>query len=247
MHCLVATRSQGKIREIRALLGVDPSLTIATPDQLGIDYSPDEDSIEHFDTFRENAMAKALYFARLSGLPTIADDSGIAVAALGGAPGVRSKRFALDQMHASKSDDAGTNTVPHRHELYGEALDQANNDLLLRRLQDLPAPQRGAHYACAVALALPGHPILTTIGTVSGFIATEPRGDAGFGYDPIFLVPELGRTFAEIPAAEKNRRSHRARAFNALRSQLSHALSEAYTYLPPRAHRSTHHTRPKRD
>lgn len=246
MQCLVATRSQGKIREIRALLGVDHSLNLTTPDELGIEYASAEDAIERFDTFRENAMAKALYFAGLSGLPTIADDSGIAVSALGGAPGVRSKRFALDQRHTAGADDAGA-SIPHRNELSGEALDQANNDLLLQRLHGIPPPRRGAHYACAVALAIPKEPILITIGTVSGMIATEPRGNAGFGYDPIFLVPELGLTFAEVPAAEKNRRSHRARAFNALRSQLSAALGEGYDSRPSRGKDSLGQMRPHRD
>lgn len=216
MQFLIATRSAGKIREIIALLGTHPTRRFTTPAELGIEPSPAEDEIERYDSFRENAMAKALYFAGLTGLPTIADDSGIAVAALGGAPGVRSKRFALDQAtHTTGATDT---------ELSGEALDQANNALLLERLQGIPEEQRGAHYACAVALVLPDRPVLTTIGTVSGRITTEPRGEAGFGYDPIFLLPDLGLTFGQIAAEEKNRRSHRARAFNALRSVLSSAI-----------------------
>lgn len=216
MKFLIATRSPGKIREIEALLGTHPTRTYTTLAELGIEPSPAEDEIESFESFRENAMAKALYFAGLTGLPTIADDSGIAVAALGGAPGVRSKRFALEQTPPGAHVGDAVDT-----RLAGDALDQANNALLLQRLRGVPDEQRGAHYACAVALALPNRPLLTTIGTVSGRIASEPRGTGGFGYDPIFLLPDLGLTFGEVSAEEKNRRSHRARAFNALRAILS--------------------------
>lgn len=205
MKCLLATRSHGKIREIRELLHGTPRLELLTLDEIGIQPTPEEDEVESFDTFHDNARAKALYFAQLSGLPTIADDSGIAVTALGGAPGVRSKRFALD---------AG------RADAQVRDLDLANNQFLLDRLQGVPEERRGAHYACVATLALPDGVALTTIGTCSGIIATEPQGEGGFGYDPIFLIPELGLTFAQIPQEEKNRRSHRARAFLALRAHL---------------------------
>jgi XTP/dITP diphosphohydrolase len=207
---LIATRSSGKIREIRTILGGDSRLRIHTLEEIGLEPTPAEDEVERFQSFRENATAKALYFANLTGIPTIADDSGIAVDALGGAPGVRSKRFAEDDARAN-----ATETPPS-----GAALDQANNELLLRRLNGIPPQERTAHYACAAALAAPNRIILTTIGTCSGLIATEARGHAGFGYDPIFLLPDLERTFAEIPIEEKNRRSHRARAFYALRAQI---------------------------
>jgi XTP/dITP diphosphohydrolase len=210
MDCLLATRSAGKIREIRELLQGIPRLELLGLDEAAVTYSSAEDEVERFDTFLDNARAKALYFADRTGLPTIADDSGIAVAALFGAPGVRSKRFAADAGLTS-SAEAGD-------------LDRLNNELLLMRMRDLPDERRAAHYACIAALAIPGKIALTTIGTCSGMIAHEPRGDRGFGYDPIFFIPELGATFAEVPATEKNRRSHRARAFLALRAHLPSAL-----------------------
>lgn len=206
---LLATRSIGKIREIRQILRGDSRVRIVTLDELGIEPTAAEESIETFDTFRENAMAKALYFAGMTGKPTIADDSGLAVDALTGAPGVRSKRFA------------------ERPGLSGIELDQANNQLLLRRLQGVSGEDRGAHYACVAALALPDRPVCSTIGTCSGLITNAPRGREGFGYDPLFLVPELGLTFAEVDAVEKNRRSHRARAFHALGANLSYLTDTA--------------------
>ncbi len=212
VQCLIATRSHGKIREIREIMGSATGLCLLTLDEVGIEPTQAEEEIEIFDTFRDNAVAKALYFARLTGIPTIADDSGIAVDALGGAPGVRSKRFAAES----------TPTADPR--LGGYSLDQANNQLLLQRLRGLPTEHRKAHYACVAALAIPGRPILTAIGTCSGLIAEHPHGDKGFGYDPIFLLPDLGLTFAEVPLDEKNRRSHRARAFNALRAHLQYFL-----------------------
>lgn len=203
---LVATRSAGKIREITNLLCPDANLRIVTPEEIGIAPAPEEDEIEVFTTFRQNASAKATYFARLTGLPTIADDSGIAVDVLGGAPGVHSKRFAGQVGHE------------------GHDLDQANNRLLLERLRGVPTERRTAHYACAATLATPDRVVFTSIGTCSGIIATEPRGTGGFGYDPIFLLPELDRTFAEISPQQKNELSHRARAFHALRAHLEFFL-----------------------
>jgi XTP/dITP diphosphohydrolase len=202
VRCVLASRNQDKVREIRQILSGDPRLQLLAPDDLAIPYAPEEEAIEGYETFRENAMAKALYFAERASLPAIADDSGLAVDALGGAPGVRSKRFS------------------GRGDLSGIALDQSNNDLLLERLNGIPAERRGAHYACAAAVALPGRSLFATIGTCSGEITTAPRGSGGFGYDPLFFLPEFGRTFGEIPAEEKNRRSHRARAFRALAAHL---------------------------
>lgn len=213
-ECLIATRSQGKIREIRKLLDGVPQLRILTLEEVGVEYSPAEDEVENYPTFRENALAKAHYFASLTNVPTIADDSGISVDALRGAPGVRSKRFAADSA-----------SITHKN-LDNQAIDRANNKLLLERLHGLPTEARGAHYACIAALVVPGRESLTTIGTCSGTIANEERGTAGFGYDPIFLLPELGLTFAEIAPEEKNSRSHRARAFYALRAHLHRFLNQ---------------------
>jgi len=200
---LLATRSRGKIREVRALVAKSGlPIEVTTPEDLRIEPDPRENEIEEFSSFRENAIAKALYFARLSGKPTIADDSGLAVDALKGEPGVRSKRFS------------------GRTDLEGEELDQANIEYLLQRLEGVPDQKRNAYFACAVALARPEGDVITTLGTVSGRITREERGSQGFGYDPLFLIPELGKTFAELGDDEKNRLSHRARALNALLAQI---------------------------
>jgi XTP/dITP diphosphohydrolase len=201
---LLATRSQDKLREIRMILGrVGDSLI--SLDDAGIAEDSAEDGIEAFETFRENALAKARHFAALTGLCTLADDSGLAVEALAGAPGVRSKRF-------SGADARG------------RELDDANNRELLRRLAAVPPPLRTAHYVCVAACVRPDAPGIAVVGTCAGTILAEPHGDGGFGYDPLFFVPALNATFAQVPTPEKNRQSHRARAFRALA-----------TILPPKA------------
>jgi len=194
---LLATRSEDKAREIRAILGPAISTMILSLTEAGLPPAPEEDEIEAFATFQENALAKARYFARRAGMTTIADDSGIAVDALGGEPGVRSRRF------------AGSS-------LAGQLLDDANNAELIRRLATIPAAQRTARYVCAAALVSPTAGCLVALGTCQGTILESPAGRGGFGYDPFFLIPELGLTFAELPPDEKNRRSHRARAFRGL-------------------------------
>lgn len=199
---LLATRSQDKVREIRQILHAVARARIITLDEAGIAPQPDEDDVESFDTFLENAHAKATFFCARAGLPTLADDSGISVDALAGAPGVRSKRFALE---------AG---------LAGAALDQANNRRLLEELRDVPDERRGARYTCAAVLHWPDGRRMAALGTSSGSILRDPRGDGGFGYDPLFLDPQSGLSFAELEPAAKNRRSHRARAFLALHAQL---------------------------
>lgn len=199
---LLGTRSADKVREIRQILAARPGFHLLGLDDIGLPRSPDEDAIESFDTFHESAIAKALFYAERSGLPTLADDSGLAVDALGGAPGVRSKRFS------------------GRADLAGRALDDANNTLLLQRLAGVPADRRTARYVCVAALAFPQRPAFAAIGTCTGLIAGSPRGHGGFGYDPLFLLPDLGATFAELPPGEKHRRSHRARAFQALAAHL---------------------------
>src|SRR5690606_33092606 len=191
-------RSADKAREIREILASVPGLTLLTLSDLGIEPDAAEEELEAFETFQENAAAKARHFARLASLPVLADDSGLRVDALGGAPGVRTKRFS------------------GRSDLSGRDLDQANNLVLLERLRGVPREARGARYACAAVLAVPDGRTVTGLGSCRGEIATAPRGAGGFGYDPLFYVPALGHTFAEIPAARKNRISHRSRAFRAL-------------------------------
>ncbi len=191
---LVATRSAHKLRELRQLL--HPAVAqLVSLDDVGI---PDEVE-EHGRTFGANAALKARAYARASGLPTLADDSGIEVDALNGGPGVRTRRFAGE-----------------------DATDEENNAKLLDALAGLPPERRGARYVCVLALALPGRtgprgglPIVSRRGTCRGRIATVPRGRGGFGYDPIFepaSEPPGGRTLGEWTAEQKNAISHRARA-----------------------------------
>jgi len=196
---LVATRSDDKLREILPLLRHLP-VRIVGLQEAGIPVTAAEDSIERFDTFEENAAAKARYFFTVSGgMATVADDSGIAVDALGGAPGVRSKRW---------SGRAG---------LDGKALDEANNAHLLEALQE--ATERAAKYVCVASFA-DARTTLRARGETGGLITETPRGSAGFGYDPYFLSDDLGCTFGEADPAEKSRVSHRGRAFRELAAQL---------------------------
>lgn len=203
---LVATRSADKLREIRQILAAHAGLEVIDLREAGIPESPDEDAIEAFDSFEENALAKARWFAALSPLPVLADDSGLCVDALGGAPGVRSKRFS------------------GRSDLRGAELDGANNALLLKRLEGVPEAERTGRYVCAAALVLPGGRERVSIGTCEGVILEAPRGSGGFGYDPLFLVPEAGATFGELSAADKDRLSHRGKAVRAAGEWLARAL-----------------------
>lgn len=166
----------------------------------GVVESRAEDSLEVFPTFEENALAKARYFHALTGGAAFADDSGLEVDALGGAPGVLSKRWS------------------GRSDLTGQALDGENNRLLLERLVD--ASTRAARYVCAAA-HVGGGGELVSRGETVGRIIDAPRGEHGFGYDPYFFSTELDRTFGEATREEKERVSHRGRAFRALLSRIS--------------------------
>lgn len=197
---LVATRSPHKLEEIRDLLG-DLPVAFLSPEEAGLERRDEEEEIEVHDTFDENAAAKARYFHRRSGLPTVADDSGLCVDALDGGPGVHTKRFAPEEMA----------------ERYGRT--EANNRHLLHRMEGIPPEERGAHYHCSVAVETADESFVVQ-GKVHGRIARKPRGEGGFGYDPLFLLPDRGATFAELPAEVKQARSHRARAFGELRPWL---------------------------
>lgn len=199
MELLVATRSAGKMREIRRILADVPGLRIADLQGVGIEPDPAEDELEPYETFAENALSKARYFFARSGLPTVADDSGLEVDALGGAPGVRTKRFA---------PAVG---------LTGQALDDANNRHLVDRLSGVEPGERTARYVCVAALVedADSEPLVTR-GEAAALVSCEPRGSGGFGYDPHMFDPELGKTFAEMSGPEKDGRSHRGAAFGAL-------------------------------
>ena len=192
---LLATRSAGKLRELRPLFA-GAGIAVIDLVEAGLAETPDEDDLERFATFEENALAKARHFHRLSGRPTVADDSGLEVAALGGQPGVRSKRWAA------------------RGGLDGQALDDANNAKLLEALADVP--DRRARFVC-VAAYVDGERELVERGTSEGEIrdAAAPGGH-GFGYDPYFWSHELRASFADVAREEKARVSHRGRAFAAL-------------------------------
>ena len=197
MKLLVGTRSPGKTREIRELLAGLPFEVLFPADRL-LEPLPEEADLEQASTYGENAVAKARYFATRGGLPALADDSGIEVDALGGAPGARSARWA-----------GGTGS--------GTEVDAANNALLLEQLAGVPADKRTARYRCVVAfLATPSSVPEIVEATCEGFILTEPRGTGGFGYDPLFYSPELRMSFGEAAPAAKHRVSHRGRAFRAL-------------------------------
>lgn len=201
MNLLFATRSSGKQKEIRRILEAGGQLVVF-PDDVGVPEDPLESSLEIADSFETNARLKAEYFLRKTGLPTIADDSGLEVLSLGGQPGVRSKRWA----NATGSP---------------REVDQANNAELLRRLQGAPETRRRARYRCVlVLLRAPGAIPEVFEGSCGGVILQEPRGTAGFGYDPLFLSDDLGKTFGEATGAEKDPVSHRGRALAALLNRL---------------------------
>ena len=189
MKLLVATRNAGKLREVRARVGGLEVLSLE-------DVPPMPEVEETEDTLEGNARLKALAAARATGLWSIADDSGLFVDALGGAPGVRSARYAPET-------------------------DADRIRKLLREMDDVPASQRGAAFRCVLVLASPSGEMREARGECRGEILRAARGSGGFGYDPVFLVPELGRTMAELTLEEKGRISHRARALDALGPELA--------------------------
>ena len=205
MKLLIATRNDGKVREIRDLFAGLPLQVVFPADQF-LGRLPEEQDVECGATFAENAVAKARYFAKRSGLPTLAEDSGLEVDALNGAPGPHSARFAA--MYGEGGGGGGTGDGGGN---------EANNALLLERLAGVPEERRTARYRCVVAYleTLPAAPQLVEA-TCEGRILTAPRGSGGFGYDPLFWSVDLGMSFAEAPLAAKQRVSHRGRALRAL-------------------------------
>ncbi len=184
----VATSNPGKLRDFAAAAGTD--LDIAPLPGIGDAPAPAEDA----PTFEGNARKKAEHYSRLyPGELVLADDSGLEVNALGGAPGVHSARYAAESA-ASNADDA------------------ANNARLLREMEGVPDEARRARFVCVLAAAREGQTVLTARGEVVGMILREPRGTGGFGYDPLFYLPEIGKTMAELSVQEKAEVSHRWRA-----------------------------------
>jgi XTP/dITP diphosphohydrolase len=200
----IATSNPGKLRDFAAV-GELNGFSVAEMPCLDRIPAPPEDEA----TFEGNARAKAIYYSRLApGFDIIADDSGLEVDALNGEPGVRSALYAADNAFSYT----------------GEA-DRDNNLLLIQKLEKAPESARAARYRCVLALANSGAVVLTAEGSVEGRIALTPQGDGGFGYDPLFYLPELGKTMAEIDLATKNSLSHRGRALRALFERLNLLLN----------------------
>lgn len=199
LRLYAATTSQGKLRDFRTAATAH-SIDIQPLPGLASIPAPEEDGV----TFADNATLKAVYYSRFApGELVLADDSGLEVDALHGAPGVRSARFAADT-GLTDSPDANDNT------------DVWNNMVLLQRLAGIPDDRRTAHYRCVLVAARDGQLVHTAAGSVEGIILQAPRGTGGFGYDPLFFLPELNRTMAEIDLETKLSLSHRGRAFAAL-------------------------------
>jgi len=195
---LIATNNPGKLREYEELLAGLP-LELTSPAREGLSLEVAETG----ESFAENARLKAVAYARASGLLTLADDSGLEVDALGGRPGVHSARYA------------------------GEgADDEERYRLLLEEMRGVPWEKRTARFHCVIAIATPEGEVRTAEGTCEGIIAFEPRGEHGFGYDPVFYLPQHGRTMAELEPRAKNRISHRARAARKAREILRELWEE---------------------
>ncbi|MCI8525837.1 MAG: XTP/dITP diphosphatase [Oscillospiraceae bacterium] len=195
MKLVLASKNPGKLRELQAILGA-LDVEVLLESQVGLDLEVEETGT----TFEENALLKARAVLEACGLPAIADDSGLAVDVLDGAPGVYSARYG------------------------GLHSDAERMALLLKNLEDVPDERRTARFVSIVTCCFPDGRVLSARGACEGVIARAPRGDAGFGYDPVFFYPPLGRTFAELPAAEKNQISHRGRALR----QFSKRLNEEF-------------------
>jgi XTP/dITP diphosphohydrolase len=195
----LASSNPGKLAEYRALVASSSSLVV------DLELLPGFDALSTFEenapTFAENAAGKALHYSRLTDGLVFADDSGLVVPALGGAPGVHSARYAGLQ-----------------------ATNSQRIEKLLGEMQGKSGTERAAYFVCAIALAKEGRALAIVTDRVDGEILEAPRGSGGFGYDPLFCFPALGKTFAELPAEEKNQRSHRGKAFRKLLATLSSML-----------------------
>ncbi|MFH1314420.1 MAG: XTP/dITP diphosphatase [Candidatus Eisenbacteria bacterium] len=190
LRIVLATGNQGKVKEIKHILG-----SVQVEFKTLLDFPDVVPAEETGSTFEDNALAKALHVWRETGLASLADDSGLEVDALGGEPGVRSARFAGEDGSYA-----------------------ANNEKLIRVLSDVPKDERTARFVCVAVLVTPAGKMVLQRGEMEGLIVDEPRGSGGFGYDPIFYVPHLKKTVAELDEAEKNSISHRAKAFGAMKS-----------------------------
>ena len=193
---LIATNNSGKVDEYRRLLGCLPA-ELTTPSNEGVTEEPEESG----DTFEENALIKARFYSEATDLPALADDSGIEVDALNGEPGVRSARYG---------------GLP--------ASDDDRNKLLLSNMSNVPWEKRTARFICVVAMVWPGDREETFQGACQGYVAFEPRGQEGFGYDPLFYYPNFGKTFGQVDAEAKDGVSHRGIAARKAVQRLKQAI-----------------------
>ena len=199
---LIATTNIGKIAELKAMLDLDA-------DWLDLSYYPEIEEIEEDgETFIENACKKATEYARITGQWTIADDSGLQVDALSGEPGVKSARYSGEK---TINDD-------------GTLIDHRNIAKVLKHLQGVPRKKRTARFFCSLCLASPEEVLIETEGTLEGLITEKEIGKNGFGYDPIFFVPDLNKTVAQLTPEEKNAISHRGNAIKKLKPLLQKLL-----------------------
>ena len=199
MKIIFATGNAGKVREVKAILA-DLNMEVLSMKEAGVTSEAEENGT----TFAENAVIKARDIAeRVEDAIVMADDSGLVVDALNGEPGIYSARY-----------------------LGEDTSYRIKNANIIQRLEGVPVEERTARFACAIAAVLPGGEVLTTEGTIEGYIGYEERGEGGFGYDPIFMVPELDRSTAELTAEEKNAISHRGKALEAMKLKLQNALQK---------------------
>ncbi|HEY0309147.1 MAG TPA: non-canonical purine NTP pyrophosphatase [Acidobacteriaceae bacterium] len=212
MILYAATSNAGKLRDFATAAAAHNITVLPLPGLQQIPAPPEDEP-----TFEGNARAKAVYYSQHApGLRVLADDSGLEVDSLEGAPGVRSARYA-DDHHFSPAPAS----TPANSQRFAANIDERNNACLLRALDAVPPACRNARYRCVLAVAWDGNVTHTAEGTVEGEILTAPRGTGGFGYDPLFFIPELQQTMAEISLETKHELSHRGRAFRALLAQLA--------------------------
>ena len=194
---VLATKNKGKIKEMRQLLAPMHIEVLSLAD-----FAPVDDAEENGATFAENAMIKARYYFAHTGIPCLADDSGLEVDALGGRPGVYSARYSGE-----------------------DATDQTNNAKVLQEMEGVEAEKRTARFRCSMALVGDGTE-LTTDGTCEGILLAEERGSGGFGYDPLFYVPKFERTLAEMSSDEKNGISHRGAAVRKMAERIAEMMAK---------------------
>jgi XTP/dITP diphosphohydrolase len=213
-NLVIASRNEHKIKEIKDILKNTP-YNIISIDDLNIDVEVEEDG----NTFEENSYKKANEIMKITKMPTIADDSGLEVDALGGRPGVYSARFAA-------MDEGNTHEIVVKE----NASSEKNNEKLLKLMGNIPQERRGARFVTVMVVLYPNGDKIVARGEISGYIGYEEKGDGGFGYDPLFIVPEYNKTFAELGSNIKNKISHRAKALENLKNKLENRKAGGNSY-----------------